>query len=101
MNFFRKLAEVNVVFPRLRRKYQQIVNVHCTLQHLCHMQLHWDDTIPGKLNDQWNKFIQVITQLRDVRLQCCLNPFPTVDEVELHAFSDAARLGMEQCATYL
>jgi len=59
---------------------------HYTLQQLCQMQLHWDGTIPGNLDGQWRKCMQMLTQLRDVSLQRCLNPFRTVDEVEIHVF---------------
>jgi len=58
------------------------------MQKLSHMQLHWGDPILGELEDQWKKLMGVLKQLPDVRHRPCLNPFPMLDEVELHVFCD-------------
>lgn len=58
------------------------------MQKLSHMQLHWGDPILGELEDQWKKLMGVLKQLPDVRHRRCLNPFPMLDEVELHVFCD-------------
>ena len=60
-------------------------------QILCKDKLNWDD-IPPNIALVWNKFLEEVKRLREIRLQRCVFDlhFPSKFRIELHGFSDSS-----------
>ena len=60
-------------------------------QILCKDKLNWDDIIPPNISLVWNKFLEEVKRLREIRLQRCVFDlhFPSKFRIVLHGFSDS------------
>ncbi len=65
------------------------------LQRLCQINYEWDDEIDEKELKEWESWIQSLSQLSKIAILRCLklNLDDEVQNVQLHSFSDASRLG--------
>jgi hypothetical protein len=62
-------------------------------QMLCKDKLNWDDVIPHKTALVWNKFVEELKGLKEVRCSRYIyaNHFDSGIRVELHGFSDSSK----------
>ena len=62
-------------------------------QLLCMDKLDWDDLIPKKIEEIWNKLVASLKLLKDVRCGrfVCISNFHAGVRVELHGFSDSSK----------
>ncbi|KAL7869711.1 hypothetical protein AOLI_G00136990 [Acnodon oligacanthus] len=64
------------------------------LQQMCRDKLSWDDTLPDDLRPQWERWIQDLQNLADVKIPRCYVPSSfKAQHYELHHFSNASLSG--------
>ena len=66
------------------------------LREVCQSSnLTWDEVIPDELKAPWEKWVQDLQLLEDVKVNRCIKPddFGNVVSYQLHAFSDASTVG--------
>jgi hypothetical protein len=70
------------------------------LQDLCRDKAEWDDPVPEKVRERWEKFRSDLLTLDKLKIPRCLTPtgFENVTSVEIHHFSDASTTGYGQCS---
>ena len=66
--------------------------VKTIFQILCKDRLNWDDIIQPNIALVWNKFLEEVKRLREIRLQRCVFDlhFPLKFRIELLGFSDSS-----------
>ena len=72
------------------------------LQTMCMEHAEWDQPIGDELRPRWEKWKGELCELLNLKISRCILPdqFGTVEQRELHHFSDASTTGYGQC-TYL
>ncbi|KAL6490192.1 hypothetical protein MHYP_G00005370 [Metynnis hypsauchen] len=69
------------------------------LQQMCRNKLSWDDTLPDDLRPQWERWLQDLQNLADVKIPRCYIPSSfKAQHYELHHFSDASVSGYGACS---
>ena len=65
------------------------------LQTCCKEKLPWDDPVSEEQHCQWNKWLQELPTLEELRFDRCYKPknFGTVVNTQLHHFADASKDG--------
>ncbi|KAI4889683.1 hypothetical protein NFI96_021031, partial [Prochilodus magdalenae] len=64
------------------------------LQQMCWDKLSWDDTLPDDLRPQWERWLQDLQSLADVKIPSSFK----AQHYELHHFSDASVSGYGACS---
>ena len=59
---------------------------------MCKDKLNWDEIIPSNIASVWNKFLEELKRLREIRLQRCVfnSHLSSKFRIELHGFSDSS-----------
>ena len=88
------LSVISQVFDPFGMIQPYVFPMKCLLQHLCSLELSWDDDIPEEQRATWCSWLEQLPCLQAVSIPRCLKPknFP-VKEVQLHIFCDASELG--------
>ena len=62
-------------------------------QLLCKDKLNWDDIIPPDIALVWDKFLEELKGLQEIRQHRCVFDldFPSKNRIELHGFSDSSK----------
>ena len=53
-------------------------------------ELDWDDELPDKLKNEWQKWFRELHLLREIKIPRCLKNGNPVTSITLHSFSDAS-----------
>ena len=77
-----------------------IMKAKLLLQTLSRKRLGWDDLIEETEKTQWNRWLDDLPKLEEVKVDRCFRPgeFGEVKETQLHLFSDASRQGYASVA---
>ena len=77
-----------------------IMKAKLLLQTLSRKRLGWDDLIEETEKTQWNRWLDDLPKLEEVKVDRCFRPgeFGKVKETQLHLFSDASRKGYASVA---
>jgi hypothetical protein len=72
------------------------------LQHMCSMNIAWDDSIPSELHVLWLDWLEelkCVIEIQIPRRYFSLDiAFDTFQSIELHCFCDASEFGYSQCS---
>ncbi|XP_049319056.1 uncharacterized protein LOC125780640 [Astyanax mexicanus] len=69
------------------------------LQQMCRDKLSWDDALPDDLQPQWERWLQDLQHLVNVKIPRCYIPSSfKAQHYELHHFSDASVSGYGACS---
>ena len=65
------------------------------LQELCRQKVEWDEVLGEREKEQWDRWLEDLSRLKEVRIERCFKPknFGEVKEAQLHLFSDGSRVG--------
>jgi hypothetical protein len=73
--------------------------VKLLFQNLCSLKLSWDDKMPMNLYKSYQKWINDIQQMSDIKIPRAYNPnFTQYKRVELHYFSDGSKVAFAAVA---
>ncbi len=94
------LATISSIYDPLGFAAPFLLTGRQILQDLCRDKAEWDDPIPEKVRQRWEKFRSDLLTLDKLKIPRCLTPtgFENVTSVEIHHFSDASTTGYGQCS---
>ena len=94
------LSVVSSIFDPLGFISPFILRGKQILKELCRDGLGWDDPVPETLLMRWNEWMSELETLSTLKIRRCYSPrdFGTLQQVELHHFSDASTHGYGQCS---
>ncbi|XP_055632470.1 uncharacterized protein LOC129772961 [Toxorhynchites rutilus septentrionalis] len=90
------LSTLMAVFDPLGLISNVLVYLKVLFQEIWRTGIDWDDVIPKSLNEKWEKWLEILPKVQDVRIPRCyrslisLNPEITI---QLHTFVDASLSG--------
>jgi hypothetical protein len=72
-----------------------VLKAKIILQALCRHKITWDDPIPEDQKKIWEKWLQEVPKLENIKLDRCYKPpdFRRVTDTQLHHFCDASQDG--------
>ena len=94
------LSIVSAVFDPLGLVAPVTLRAKVIIQSLCRKKIGWDDAIPQKEHDDWQRWILNLPCLETVRINRCYQPkgFSYPKNIQLHVFSDGSETGYGACA---
>lgn len=59
---------------------------------ICKAKFEWDDNLSGEVLKSWTNFVQVVSELREIRIPrlTSVTSVNITDKIELHRFSDSS-----------
>ncbi|XP_013855697.1 uncharacterized protein LOC106511491, partial [Austrofundulus limnaeus] len=90
------LSTISSVYDPLGLVGPFILRGKALFQALCRMKLGWDETIPSEIDEQWDRWLNDLQKLCQLRVPRCLRPKAYTSSsvtMQLHHFSDASELG--------
>ena len=96
------LSIISSVYDPLGLACPFVLCAKILLQDLCRLKLRWDDQIPAKHKDLWERWLSDLPNLNQLNVSRCFLPssFASVTSAQLHHFSDASDSGYGS-ASYL
>ena len=72
-----------------------VMKAKLLLQESCRKQQGWDEEIAAQEKQQWQRWLNDLPKLKDVKTARCLKPaeFGEIKNSQLHIFSDGSRVG--------
>ena len=89
------LSVVHSVFDPLGCLAPYTAKAKQLLQLLSRKKIGWDESLPEEEKTQWVRWLEDLPKLSEIKLNRCFKPkgFGTVNDIQLHMFSDASRVG--------
>ena len=84
------LSQIAKLFDPLGLVSPVTIRAKMQLQDLWKLQLDWDESLPMHLHTQWNKFVNCLKDLNQLRITRQVTLPQKLEVYELHAFSDAS-----------
>ena len=96
----RMLAVVSSIFDPVGFFAPVLLQRKKILQDLCKEKASWDDPVSEHLRSRWDRWKSDILNLDKCEVRRCLLPngFGLVKKVEMHHFSDASKIGYDECS---
>ena len=94
------LSIISSIFDSLGLVSPVTLRTKAIAQNLCRQKLGWDGKIPLVNQNEWLSWLGILTHLENVSVDRCFKPqgFGTVQNAQLHIFSDGSELGYGACA---
>ena len=89
------LSVVCSLFDPLGFVAPYVMKAKLLLQELCRKRVEWDDIIGEKEREQWQRWLEDLSRLEEIRIERCFKPkgFGEVKDTQLHLFIDGSRVG--------
>ena len=94
------LSIVSAIFDPLGLLAPVTLRAKAIVQSLCRKKIGWDDAVPRKEQDEWQRWLMNLLCLENIRISRCFQPrsFSNLKNIELHVFSDGSETGYGACA---
>ncbi|XP_039872830.1 uncharacterized protein LOC120724616 [Simochromis diagramma] len=89
------LSNVSSIYDPLGFLAPVILPAKQILQHLCKLRFGWDETIPEKMAQTWQKWVEDLVLLNKFSISRCVTPkgFGEIKSAQLPHFCDASETG--------
>ena len=84
------LSVVSSFFDPLGFAAPVVLKAKLILQNLCRLGLGWDELIPDRPADAWNKWITELSQISCLQINRCFLDTSSLKSVQVHFFADAS-----------
>ncbi|XP_060573689.1 uncharacterized protein LOC132731512, partial [Ruditapes philippinarum] len=94
------LSIVSSIFDPLGFMSPVTLRAKAIIQKLCKVKIGWDDEIPAKYREEWQKWLERLPDLENVAIRRCFRSRDSakIKNVQLHIFCDGSELGYGACA---
>ncbi len=94
------LSIVSAIFDPLGLAAPVTLVAKIIVQNLCRKGLGWDDVVPMKEREEWQRWLSNLHCLENIRISRWYQPsyFSEVNNIQLHVFSDGSEAGYGACA---
>ncbi|XP_055526967.1 uncharacterized protein LOC129719602 [Wyeomyia smithii] len=90
------LRTLMAVFDPLGLISNVLIYLKVLFQEIWRAGIGWDDVIPESLSEKWEKWLEILPKVQDVRLPRCYRSLTQLDSqtnIQLHTFVDASLSG--------
>ncbi|XP_045210548.2 uncharacterized protein LOC123561953 [Mercenaria mercenaria] len=94
------LSIVSAIFDPLGFVSPVTLRAKAIVQNLCRQKIGWDEEVPQKERDEWQRWIANLPHLEHLSINRCFRPshFGKLKNVQLHVLSDGSETGYGACA---